>query len=244
MKSRQLQFLLGLSSILAPLSISCVTQVPATAAPAIQKPRFESDILEFEAADRKSFPPTGAVLVTGSSTARMWTTLAQDFPELTVINRGFGGSHMSDNVRFTDRIVLPYKPKMVIVYAGTNDIADGKEPVEVFNDFKNYVWKIRRDLPQTRIVYLSINPSSSRWAKEPKFLETNRLIANYVRENDGKLGPLGFLDSHTPLLGRDGKPRTELMISDGLHLNAQGYAELTAIVRPQILKWAAEPTKP
>ena len=77
----------------------------------------------------------------GSSSIRMWETLEADFPGLPVLNRGFGGSELSDVVRFADRIVVPYKPRVVVVYAGDNDLAAGKTPAQVFADFRS----LRRD---------------------------------------------------------------------------------------------------
>jgi len=214
----------------------------AAPAPAQQQKRapFEGEIAAFEAADRKSLPPSDAVLFIGSSSIKLWTTLAKDFPELTVINRGFGGSTIADSVRYTPRIVLPYKPRMIVLYAGGNDIHNGMTPQEVEKDFERFVTGVHPALPRTRIVYVSINPSVARWAEEDRELEANRLIAEYIRENDGKLGKLSYLDSHAKLLSPEGKPRPEILRADGLHLNADGYVLWTSILKPEILKLAAQ----
>src|SRR5437868_4286386 len=118
-----------------------------------QKPheaQWETAIQAFEASDQTNPPPPNAILFVGSSSIRKWDTLAQDFHAYKVINRGFGGSHLSDSVAFADRIVIPYKPKLVLIYAGDNDIASGKPPQEVFDDFKQFVQKIKQALPKTR----------------------------------------------------------------------------------------------
>ena len=127
--------------------------------------RFEKEIKAYEASDEKSPPPTGAILFTGSSSIRRWTSLAADFPEHKVINRGFGGCQLSDVIYYADRIVIPYKPRLVIVAHGNNDINAGKTPQQVFADFQTLVEKIRAKLPETRIAFLSINPSLKRWAQ-------------------------------------------------------------------------------
>ena len=104
-------------------------------------------------------PPKGAILFIGSSSIRLWKTLARDFPEHKVINRGFGGSQIIDSVRFAERVVLPYQPKRIVFYAGGNDINAGKAPEEVCADFKAFVEKVRGALPETRIAYISIAPN-------------------------------------------------------------------------------------
>jgi len=219
-----------------------ITQSPA----AVEQPRkapFESEIAAYEAMDRQNPPPAGAVLFLGSSSIRLWETLPQDFPELQVLNRGFGGSEISDSVRYAPRIVLPYKPRMIVFYAGGNDINAGKTPEKVLQDFKDFVREVHKFLPRTRIVYISMNPAVSRWKKEAQFVEGNRLIEDYVRSAAKKKMPLNFLDSHTKLLSATGEARPEIYRTDGLHLNSQGYQLWTAILRPQILALAAMQTR-
>jgi lysophospholipase L1-like esterase len=204
------------------------TQLPANAP-------FAAEITAFEAADKKNPPPPGGVLFIGSSSIRFWKTLAQDFPELPVINRGFGGSQIADSVRYADRIVLPYKPRMIVLYAGTNDLDGGKSPAQVLKDFQAFVDEVQGALPDTRIVYISINPSVARWNQEAKELETNRLIERFIQDTASKTRKLSCLDSHQRLLSAEGKPQPELLRPDGLHLNAKGYKAWTALLKPQIM---------
>ena len=96
---------------------------------------------------------------------------AQDYPDYKVINRGFGGSQIADSVYYADRIIIPYKPRLIVLQAGTNDINAGKSPEQVLADFKAFVEKVRAKLPDTRIAFLSINPApvalgAGRQAKE------------------------------------------------------------------------------
>ena len=130
----------------------CGAEKAATASPSA---RFEKEIAAFEAADLKSPPPEGAILFIGDSGIRMWKSLAQDFPDQKVINRGFGGSQMADSVYYADRIVIPYKPRLILIRSAGNDLTAGKTPEQIVADFKAFVEKVRAKLPDTRIVVLT-----------------------------------------------------------------------------------------
>jgi len=194
--------------------------------------KWEKDIQKFEAADKTNPPPEGAVLFIGSSTIRMWKTLKEDFPNYTVINRGFGGSQIADSVYYADRIVIPYKPKMILLYAGGNDINAGKTPEAVFEDFKAFVVKVRAKLPTVRIAYMSNGPSLARWAQAEKLRKLNQLIKDYV----GNDNSMDFIEAFDVFLGADGKPRPELYVADKLHNNAEGYKIRAELVRPYLEK--------
>jgi lysophospholipase L1-like esterase len=199
-----------------------------------------SEINAFQAADAKQMPPTGAVLFLGSSSIRLWTTLAQDIPEIPVINRGFGGSLIQESTLYADRIAIPYKPKMIVFYAGTNDLAYGhKNPEQVLQDYKDFVAKIHGALPDTRIVYISINPSVARWKQEAQILEANHLIEEFTLATNSKTEKLNFINSHAVLLTADGLPQPSLLRTDGLHFNTDGYKVWTSIVKPRVLALAA-----
>ncbi|MCC7228835.1 MAG: hypothetical protein IT203_00460 [Fimbriimonadaceae bacterium] len=190
-------------------------------------PPFEQDILKFEAQDAKNPPAKGGVVFVGSSTIRLWTSLAQDFPEYNVINRGFGGSTLADSVRYAHRIVTPYEPRLVVLFAGTNDLANGKSAENVSQDFAAFVTKVRETLPKVKIAFLSISPTPSRWNKIEEIKRANRLIeANCHKGRD-----LTFLNTFPKMLDAKGGPRPELYVSDRLHLNQDGYKILVAEVR-------------
>jgi lysophospholipase L1-like esterase len=224
------------SALFATLSLLFVGFV--SAADRAPSARWEKDIRAFEAADKQSPPPAGAVLFVGSSSFRFWKSLPQDFSQYQVINRGFGGSQIADSTYFVDRIVIPYKPSAIILHAGSNDLSAGKTPAQVFADFKAFVEKVRTKLPETPIAFLSINPTPARWSQAEKQKETNRLIQQYIA---GKPG-LTFIDQWDALLGPDGQPRMDLHIKDRLHPNAAGYKIRTQL----ITQWLATlnlPTK-
>jgi lysophospholipase L1-like esterase len=186
--------------------------------------QWQDEIRQFERADRRHPPPKGAVLFVGSSSIRLWQTLQQDFPGQQVINRGFGGSELGDVVYFADRIVLPYKPRIIVLYAGDNDLAAGKSPDHVFADYKRLVSLVRHRLPETRIAFIAIKPSLARWNLINEIRRTNALVQGYVRADSSHDARLQYVDVFTPMLGPDGTPRKELFVDDGLHMNTRGYA--------------------
>jgi lysophospholipase L1-like esterase len=194
--------------------------------------RWESDIAAFEAMDRTNPPPRDGLLFIGSSTIRLWTTLARDFPEQQVINRGFGGSEIVDSTHFAGRIVFPYAPKMIFFRAGGNDLWAGKSPETVFADFKDFVAKVRTRQPQVDIVFISWGPSPSRWKQHDKEEALNAMVAAYARQTPH----VKYIETYDLVLGADGRPRPELFQADQLHYNAAGYKLLAERVRPYLPK--------
>lgn len=191
--------------------------------------RWESAISKFEEKDRKNPPDKGGVLFVGSSSIRFWK-LYRHFPELMPLNRGFGGSEVADSLHFADRIVLPYEPRIIVMYAGDNDIAGGKSPAEVHSDFQKFVSVVHEKLPETRIVYVAIKPSIKRWKLVDKMRAANSLILATCAEDVR----LEFVDIDTPMIGDDGMPRPELFVQDGLHLSEEGYKLWTSLVKPHL----------
>jgi lysophospholipase L1-like esterase len=215
----------SLTAVLALSAASC-----SVAANQLPSRRWERDIQNFEAADKKSPPPHGELLFIGSSGIRLWGKLAEDFPEFKVINRGFGGSHIADSTYFADRIVIPYKPRLIVLRAGSNDIAAGKTPEQVRDDFQAFVEKVRSKLPETRICFMSINHSPARWVLRAKEKKANQLIKDYIASHEN----LDYIDTVDAMLDASGKPRSELFVQDGLHCNAAGYKLWTSLVRPHL----------
>lgn len=203
----------------------CTTQSPPREPLAADLP-FAKEINAFTASDATNPPPRGAILFVGSSSIRLWKTLAADFPDLTVINRGFGGSQLIDSVHYADRIVLPYRPRHIVLYAGVNDINAKKSPQQVFEDFKSFVATVHSRLPKTRISYIAMSPNPARWAQVKQVREGNRLIADYTRHDSR----LAFIDTFSHMLGADGQPLPDIYVDDRLHMNAKGYAIWTKII--------------
>jgi len=189
--------------------------------------RWEKDIAAFEEWDARNTFPAGAVLFVGSSSIRMWQT-QKSFPDLPVINRGFGGSQVSDVNQFAERIVLKYSPRLIVFYAGDNDIAAGKSPGQVLADYRAFVGLVHRTLPRTPIIYMAIKPSRSRWTLWPRMEKANSLIRDYSAGDTR----LFFVDGASPLLGEDGRPDDKFYLDDKLHLSAEGYKVWTELLDP------------
>jgi lysophospholipase L1-like esterase len=216
------------------LTASAIAQRPATVkdAPAKAKTpadpnRFEKDIAAFEAPDKESPPPKDGVVFVGSSSIRLWD-LKQSFPEVVALNRGFGGSQMSDAVKYAGRIVTPYKPRLIVLYEGDNDLNAGKSPEQVAADFNAFLKIVRADLPTTPLVVIGMKPSPSRWRLIEQQREANRLVA----ERCAKDGKCRFLDVEKAMLGSDGQPKPEIFRADKLHLNDEGYKIWNELIRP------------
>ncbi|MBB4130777.1 MULTISPECIES: SGNH/GDSL hydrolase family protein [unclassified Xanthomonas] len=213
-----------LSSQVQAAALHPAPQVPAQ----VSNAAWEDDMQRFEASDARQPPPKHGIVFVGSSSIRFWETLAQDFPDKPVINRGFGGSEVRDSTWYADRIVIPYAPRQVVLYAGDNDLNSGRTPEQVRDDVLAFVMRIRRDLPDARISYLSIKPSPSRAQLLPAVIKANELIKAAL----APLSRVDFVDIYTPMLDSSGKPRAELFREDRLHMTADGYAIWRKVVAP------------
>ena len=192
--------------------------------------RWDKEISAFEASDKTNPPPANAIIFIGSSSVRMWKSLAQDFPEQKVVNRGFGGSQIADSAQFADRIVVPHKPRLVVLYAGGNDINAGKSPERVFADFQAFVTKIRAGLPNAKLAYISSAPNPARWSQIEKVRTLNTLIREFIAKDSAMV----FIDVHSRMLGPDGQPLPDIYLKDRLHMNEKGYAIWKEVVGPYL----------
>ena len=158
----------------------------------------------------------------------MWESLAKDFAGKNVINRGFGGSQIADSVAFAERIVWPYEPRLVVLYAGGNDLNAGKSPEDVFADYRAFVAKVHERLPETEIAFISVAGNPARWAQVERVKALNAMVERFAREDSR----LKFINVFPHMLGSDGLPRPEIFSADRLHMNAEGYKLWAEIVRP------------
>jgi lysophospholipase L1-like esterase len=206
-------------------------RAPAAGDSVLDPTRFEAEIRAFEAADRANPPPPGGVVFIGSSSIRNWTSVAADFPGVPVLNRGFGGSTLADVVYYADRILLPYRPRLVVLYAGDNDLAEGRSPERVVADYRAFIARLRSALPAARVVFVSIKPSPSRRTFIPRVREANQRIRAIVARDSLQT----YIDVFTPMLDGGGQPRPELFMADSLHMTRAGYllwrARLAPVVR-------------
>jgi lysophospholipase L1-like esterase len=192
----------------------------AGGSPAAGEDRWADEIRAFERQDRLRAPPSGAVLFVGSSSITLWPRLQAAFPEAPVIQRGFGGAELADVTRFAPRIVLPYRPRTVVLYAGENDVAAGKRAEAIVADLRTLAGVVHRELPATKIVVLAIKPSPRRAALAREIAEANQALRAFAATDPR----FTFVDVHTPMTTAAGHARPELFVDDGLHMNAAGYA--------------------
>jgi len=191
--------------------------------------RFEKDIAAFEAEDRATPPPAGAALFVGSSSIRYWD-VGKAFPGVKTIKRGFGGSHISDNIHFAERIIFPYKPKLIVFYAGDADVAANKSADQIFAGYKELVAKVHDRLPATPMVIIGTKPSPLHWKHVDTIRRANALVRQFVAADP----LLRYAEVDRQLLGADGQPRRELYAENGLNFNDEGYKVWTDAVKPTI----------
>lgn len=180
--------------------------------------RFQNEIAVFIEWDKKNSIPSEAILFVGSSSIRMWLT-HEAFPKYKVINRGFGGAHISDIDYYYSQVIKKYNPKIIVYYCGDNDIDSGKSVKQVFTDYIELIHRIFRDNPTVKFIYLPIKPSLSRWSYWEKMKEVNRLIKMCNEKQD----QLFYIDTASPMFDENGLPDKNLLLEDGLHLNKEGY---------------------
>jgi lysophospholipase L1-like esterase len=191
---------------------------------------WEWAIARFEAEDRIHPPKTRGIVFTGSSSITFWDTLEKDMAPLPVINRGFGGSKIKDVVHYVGRIVIPYQPRIVLLFAGTNDISGSKPATaqEVYEGYLAFVQAVHAALPQVPVYYISITPTPLRWELWPIADEANQMIQTYTESDPC----LHFIDMTEQFLTGEGIPERSLYRFDRLHPNQKGYARWTAVIKP------------
>ena len=191
--------------------------------------RFTEQVDAFIVADSINFPESGGIVCIGSSSMRMWhSRIEKDLAGLSVVARGFGGSHYSDVIYFADALILKYSPRALVIYEGDNDAAYGKSVERIFNDFKYLTKLCRKRLPELRFYIIGAKPSLARWDIAQKMQAANAMIRDFCQDRQG----ITFIDIWPALLNASGMPRVELFIQDGLHLNEAGYNAWSAVIAP------------
>lgn len=215
--------------------LSAVLVLVSCAAPVVRDQPdawYEPEIRAYEDADRDAMPAPGGVLFVGSSSVRMWGTLAEDMAPARVINRGFGGSKTPEVLAVMDRVVFPYRPSVIVYYCGDNDLGtDNTDSWTAAHGFVEFVELVRERLPGTRVLYMSIKPSVARWSNWAAMERANLVVAAYCASTD----EAEYVDLASCLLGADGRPDPGLFEADGLHLNAAGYRLWAEELRPRVL---------
>ena len=217
-------------AVLAPVALAALAQEGAP-----RQPEFGWEIERFLEEDRKTPPPQGAILFIGSSIFREWADLKAQMAPLPVFNRAFGGSRTWEVLAYADKIVLPYKPRIIVYYCGSNDVGSGASAAEVAANFRAFVDKVGAKLPETRIYFVSINKAPEKQHLWKVVDEANSRVRAYAKENPR----LGYIDVNPALFDAAGKPRLELYQEDQLHLRSAAYVEFARIIKPVVAKaWA------
>lgn len=197
-------------------------------------PAFWNDILSFKKQDAAKFPPKNAILFIGSSSFTNWKDVHDYFPGYTIINRGFGGSALTDVIRYTYDVLLPYQPKQVVIYCGENDLASSPnvQAADVVKRFKTLYGMIRQNLPNAVVHFVSLKPSPSRKHLFSKMQQANKQIQAFLQKEK----KAGFINVFNAMLDATGNPKKEIFLEDELHMNAAGYAIWKRILLPYLMK--------
>jgi lysophospholipase L1-like esterase len=194
---------------------------------------FYGEIQHFKRQDSAQFPPQNAILFVGSSSFRKWEDVQAYFPDKKIINRGFGGSELSDLIRYVNMIIIPYHPKQIVIYAGENDLAysDTITPAIVLSRVKTLFTQIRSALPEVPIIYVSIKPSPSREKLMPEMEEANKMIKRFLLTKKKMV----FIDVYHKMLDKNSKPMPGIFLEDNLHMNAIGYHIWQKAIAPYLI---------
>lgn len=196
-----------------------------------QERPFWKEIESFKTHDSMQPPPENAIVFVGSSSFRMWRDVDRDFPEHRIINRGFGGSSLPHVIDYADEIVIPYRPRQVVIYCGENDfMGDNVTSQIVVDRFKQLFALLRKDLPRAEILFVSIKPSPSRQHLMPEIANANASIEQFLSKERWT----AFIDIWDQMLDKNGEPRKELFLADMLHMNEKGYAIWQKAIEPHL----------
>jgi lysophospholipase L1-like esterase len=189
--------------------------------------RFDSAFADFAKWDTKNYVPDNGIVFVGSSSIVRWNS-AEAFPDLPIINRGFGGSQASDAIPWVEEAVIQYDPDIVVYYEGDNDTEAGKGAEQIFEDVRDFTEAVLAADPTTQVVLLSVKPSPRRWQWQSVMLDTNAMMKRYAE----MLPTVHYVDVATPMLGRDGQPIPNLYVQDRLHMTQAGYDVWNRVLGP------------
>ena len=190
--------------------------------------RFTDEINDLLAKDNEVNKNDELIVFTGSSSVRFWSSLQEDYPNHNVINRGFGGSHMSDLLFYCDKLILQYQPKKVFIYEGGNDVNAGEDRTAILKEAQQLVDKIKNGSPNTSIYFIAAKPSVARWARKSDYEQFNYALSLWALLEDR----VTFIDVWSPMLEEDGTISPLLFVGDMLHMNAKGYAIWKTVIAP------------
>jgi lysophospholipase L1-like esterase len=197
-----------------------------------QQWKFWSEIKNFKRQDSISPPPADPILFVGSSTFRMWPDMQKSFPSHQVINRGFGGSELTDVIYYADDIIFPYRPKQIVIYGGENDIAVTGSAEIAVDRFKYLFKLIRQKLGEVNIVFISIKPCTGREKFIPEVVKANALIRTFLRKQSNT----SYVDIYQYMITPKERPIPDMFLSDSIHMNEKGYAIWQREIAPYLVR--------
>lgn len=186
-----------------------------------QENQFINEIKAFRKQDSIQKPQDGMLLFIGSSSFRLWKDVKSDFNNSNILNRAFGGATLLDLIYFQNDVVLNYKPKKIFIYCGENDVASSEKvtPKMVFKRYKTFYKTLRKEFPDTPILFVSLKPAISRWHMKDRMIATNKLIRGFMKNKKNAV----FVDIWDAML-ENGEPKKDIFKEDNLHMNSKGYA--------------------
>ncbi len=224
--------LLGLLTVSALAVERASAQAVATPASANRPLGFAADIRAFLDRDKTDPPPRDAILFIGSSIFRQWTNVREHMAPLPVFNRAFGGSRTWEVLHYMDQIVLPYRPRIVVYYTGSNDVNAGESAQDIGSRVKAFVGRTHAALPDTRVYFVAINKSPDKRVRWNVVDAVNEELRSAARTTPH----LRYVDLNPVLFDAKGEPRTELYRPDGLHFHPPAYDLFAGIIKPILVE--------
>jgi lysophospholipase L1-like esterase len=225
------------------VALAAVLTLPSVALAQVQAPqgqqmRFAEQIAAFQEADKANPPMQGQILFIGSSLFRLWDQVEEQMAPLPVLNRGFGGSRTWEVLNYMDQIVIPYNPRIIVYYTGSNDVNAGQPAADIVGRFKQFAERVAVELPRTKIFYVGPARSPDKKERWNVVDEVNAQMQAFAATSY----QVDFIDINPPLHNADGSPKTELYMPDGQHITPPAYEEWAKIVKPILARqWARAP---
>jgi lysophospholipase L1-like esterase len=221
------------------LCVAAVGRLGAADEAAKRWAQYEPSFKEFAEQDRANPPVKGGILFVGSSIFRKWTNVAEMMAPLPVLNRAFGGSRTGDQLARFEQVVIPYAPKVIVYYCGSNDLKAGptpEDPAAIFGRFREFSQRVHAQLPETRIIFVSATRSPDRVPRWEQVDHFNALARAYCAATPGH----SFVDVNPQLVDANGHPRLDLYLDDKLHFHPPAYEGFKAAILPVLEReWRA-----
>lgn len=181
--------------------------------------RFDDEVNEISLRDFQRDNQKTFILFTGSSSVRLWKNLQTDFPQVQILNTGFGGSTMEELLHYSDQLIFKYTPEKIFIYEGDNDVVIGHSTERIMKATETLLAKIQLQLPEAHVFIIAAKPSIARWNYQAAYLELNHSYKKLAKRQR----KVKYIDIWNPMLGDDGKPMPDIFIVDNLHMNPKGY---------------------